>query len=278
MAKRTDFLNEDPWRVLRIMAEFVEGFETMSRVGWAVSVFGSARATPGDPYYEKARRLAHMLAKKRFAVITGGGPGIMEAANRGAREGGGPSVGLNITLPHEQPANPYADVRMDFHYFFARLMMFVKYACSFVCFPGGYGTLHEFFNSMSLIQTHKARRFPVILIGSEYWKGLVDWMRLTLLEHTPRMVDSSDLDLFTVTDDLDQVVAIIEKTRSTRQARLARKARLPVPAPDEPTGEGTVMGRRSIVYSSGENHSPTHVPISKRSHRRRSHHSRRRRL
>jgi len=187
-------------------------------------------------------------------------------------------VGLNITLPHEQPANPYADVRMDFHYFFARLMMFVKYACSFVCFPGGYGTLHEFFNSMSLIQTHKARRFPVILIGSEYWGGLVDWMRATLLEKRPSKIDPSDLELFTVTDDLDQAVEIIEKTRSARQARLARKAKLTVPAPEQLTGEGTVMGRRSIVYGSGENHSPAHVPLAKRLHRGRSRRSRRRRL
>jgi uncharacterized protein (TIGR00730 family) len=276
MPNRTDFLNEDPWRVFRIMAEFVEGFETMSRVGWAVSVFGSARTMPSDPYYEKARRLGQMLAKKGFAVITGGGPGIMEAASRGACEGGGPSVGLNITLPHEQQANPYADIRMDFHYFFARLMMFVKYACSFVCFPGGYGTLHEFFNSMSLIQTRKARRFPVILIGSEYWKGLVNWMRLTLLEHPPAKIDPRDLDLFTVTDSLDEAVAVIEKARAQRQARLARKAKLAVPAHDELSGEGTVMGRRSIVYSRGENQSPAHVPITKRLHRGRSHRSRRR--
>jgi uncharacterized protein (TIGR00730 family) len=276
MANRTDFLNEDPWRVFRIMSEFVEGFETMSRVGWAVSVFGSSRVPPTDPYYQKARRLAQMLAKKKFAVITGGGPGIMEAANRGAREGGGPSVGLNIMLPHEQPANPYADVRMDFHYFFARLMMFVKYACSFVCFPGGYGTLHEFFDSMSLIQTHKARRFPVILIGSEYWKGLLDWMRLTLLDYTPPTVDPGDLELFTVTDSLEEAVAIVEKTRAHRQARLGRRARLPVPTPDELSGEGTVMGRRSVVYTREGNHSPVHVPIAKRLRRGRPRRGRRR--
>ena len=250
MANSYDYLNEDPWRVFRIMGEFVEGFETMSRVGWAVSLFGSARTPADDPYYEQARRLARTLARKGFAVITGGGPGIMEAANRGAREGGGPSVGLNITLPQEQKANPYADIQMDFHYYFARLMMFVKYACSFVCFPGGYGTLHEFFNSMSLIQTHKARRFPVILVGKEYWKGLVDWMRQTALGNSPPMVDRADLDLFRVTDDLDEVVSVVEKARLRTEARLVRQAKRPLPTPEVLTGEGTVMGRRSVVYSS----------------------------
>ena len=258
-----DFLNEDPWRVFRIMSEFVEGFETMSRVGWAVSVFGSSRTVPSDPYYAKARHLAGMLARKGFAVITGGGPGIMEAANRGAREAGGPSVGLNITLPQQQPANPYANIRMDFRYFFARLMMFVKYACSFVCFPGGYGTLHEFFNSMSLIQTHKAQRFPVILIGSEYWSGLVDWMRRTMLDEAAPKVDAKDLNLFTVTDDLSQVVAIVEKTRARREAQLARRAKAPVAMPEQLTGEGTVMGQRAVVYSRGEDRqtpAPSSVP------------------
>lgn len=250
MGNGSDFLHEDPWRVFRVMSEFVEGFETMSRVGWAVSMFGSARTPPSAPYYAKARRLATMLARKGFAIITGGGPGIMEAANRGAREGGGKSVGLNITLPAEQEANPYADIRMDFHYFFARLVMFVKYACSFVCFPGGYGTLHEFFNSMSLIQTGKAQQFPVILIGSDYWKGLLHWMRLTLLTGTPPKVDPSDLALFTVTDDLDEAVAIVEEARSARQAAT------PALAPEDLTGEGTLMGRVATIYQRHENHPP----------------------
>ncbi|MCJ7543983.1 MAG: TIGR00730 family Rossman fold protein, partial [Phycisphaerae bacterium] len=201
----------------------------------------------GAPYYAQARRLATMLARKGFAIITGGGPGIMEAANRGAREGGGKSVGLNITLPSEQEANPYADIRMDFHYFFARLVMFVKYACSFVCFPGGYGTLHEFFNSMSLIQTGKAQQFPVILIGSQYWKGLLHWMRLTLLSSRPQMVGRGDLELFTLTDDLDEAVAIVEQARSARQAATAAVA------PEHLTGEGTLMGRVATVYRRREN-------------------------
>ncbi len=252
MTDHMEFLDEDPWRVFRIMSEFVEGFETMSHVGWAVSIFGSARSPRTDFYYAEARRLAQMLAKKGFAIITGGGPGIMEAANRGARDVGGCSVGLNITLPVEQKANPYANVRMDFHYFFARLVMFVKYACSFVCFPGGYGTLHEFFNSMSLIQTGKAEHFPVILIGSAYWKGLVDWMQKEMQDCQPPRADPSDLKLFTVTDDLEEAVAIIERTRSTRQAQLARRAVAPAVGPRVQTGEGTLMGQLSRVYN-GEN-------------------------
>jgi uncharacterized protein (TIGR00730 family) len=261
MANPTKFLYEDPWRVFRIMSEFVEGFETMSRVGWAVSIFGSARSPQSDPYYAQARRLAHMLAKKGFAIITGGGPGIMEAANRGAREAGGRSVGLNITLPIAQPANPYANIRMDFHYFFARLMIFVKYACSFVCFPGGYGTLHEFFNSMSLIQTGKARRFPVVLIGSAYWKGLVDWMRHDMLAHQPPRIDPDDLKLFTVTDDLNEAVALVEKSRLSRRARLVRQAAAPPTGPQGQTGEGTLMGQPATVYTGEKNAGRAAAPL-----------------
>jgi hypothetical protein len=260
MTDHMEYLNEDPWRVFRIMSEFVEGFETMSHVGWAVSVFGSARAPRTDPYYAEARKLAQILAKRGFAIITGGGPGIMEAANRGARDVGGCSVGLNITLPTEQKANPYADVRMDFHYFFARLVMFVKYACSFVCFPGGYGTLHEFFNSMSLIQTGKAERFPVILIGHDYWKGLVDWMRRDLLASRPPKVDPSDLKLFTITDDLEEAVAVIERTRAARQAQLARRAAAPAVGPHVQTGEGTLMGQLAKVYSGENGNSQAAIP------------------
>ena len=164
MTEQATFTNEDTWRVFRIMSEFVEGFETMSRIGPAVSIFGSARARKTAPDYVEARKLARTLAEQGFAIVTGGGPGIMEAANRGAADAGGTSVGLNITLPHEQKANPYANVQIDFHYFFARLVMFVKYSCAFVCLPGGFGTLHEFFNSMTLIQTGKAEMFPVVLM------------------------------------------------------------------------------------------------------------------
>ena len=237
--KDSGFVNEDPWRVFRIMAEFVEGYETMSRLGPAVSVFGSARTPKTDPYYAQARKLGRMLGKAGFGVITGGGPGIMEAANRGAREGGGESVGLNITLPHEQKANPYANIQLDFHYFFARLVMFVKYAVGFVCFPGGFGTLHEFYNSMTLIQTGKAEQFPVVLIGKDYWKGMVHWMQDEMLDGPHRMIDREDMSLFHVTDDLDETVKIIEEARKVELAR----EREPALGTHRPSGEGTVMGR-----------------------------------
>jgi len=175
------FYYEDLWRVFRIMAEFVEAFETMNKVGRAVSIFGSARTSVDDPYYAKARELAGELVKRKFAIITGGGPGIMEAANRGAYEAKGLSVGLNINLPMEQKPNPYQNVSLDFHYFFARKMMFVKYAGALVCFPGGFGTLDEFFEALTLIQTQKTPRFPVVCIGREYWSGLHDWIEKTLL-------------------------------------------------------------------------------------------------
>jgi len=234
-----DQFQEDTWRVFRIMSEFVDGFETMSYVGRGVSVFGSARTTRSHPDYIRARKLGRMLAEKGFPVITGGGPGIMEAANRGAHDGGGISVGLNITLPEEQVSNPWANVRLDFRYFFARLVMFVKYACSYVCFPGGFGTLHEFFNSMTLIQTGKSRRFPVILIGRSFWNGLGDWMQTAMIRRGYPKIDPGDMDLFTVTDSLHEAVRIIEQAR-------ARQEEQPPSRDDDATirtGEGTVMGR-----------------------------------
>jgi hypothetical protein len=231
MTEYAQFTQEDPWRVFRIMSEFVEGFETMSQFGPAVSVFGSARTPRSDPHYAKARALCGMLARRGLTIITGGGPGIMEAANRGASDVGGTSVGLNISLPMEQKAN--------FHYFFARMVMFMKYAQSFICFPGGFGTLHEFFNAMTLIQTDKAERFPVILVGRSYWKDMVKWIRRTMLDGPYEMISASDLDLFTVTDSLPQIVEIVE------EAVRAEKARQSAPAPTgsrRPSGEGTVMG------------------------------------
>ncbi len=234
------FIDEDPWRVFRIMSEFVEGFETMSRVGPAVSVFGSARTKSTDPFYRKARKLASMLAKKDLAIITGGGPGIMEAANRGAYEGGGTSIGLNISLPDEQEFNTYAEVRLDFHYFFARLMMFVKYACAFVCFPGGFGTLHEFFNSMTLIQTGKAEEFPVILIGRSFWSGLEQWMRSELTRKPNPKINPEDMELFTVTDSIDEATEIIVEARDVD---IRRRKQAAVPGGKRFTGEGTIMGR-----------------------------------
>src|SRR5881398_3882137 len=187
----------DTWRIFRIMAEFVEGFEVMAAVGRAVSIFGSARTRPDDPMYRAAEETARLLAKSKLAVITGGGPGIMEAANKGAFEAGGTSVGLNITLPQEQEANRYQTVGLDFHYFYARKVMFVKYASAFVCFPGGYGTLDEFFETITLIQTMKVEAFPIILYGSTFWSGLVDWMTETL---QPRFIDPEDLNIFRVVD------------------------------------------------------------------------------
>jgi hypothetical protein len=248
MTQISDFTTQDPWRVFRIMSEFVEGFEAMNDVGPAVSVFGSARTPRHDPYYAKARRLGKMLAQQGIAVITGGGPGIMEAANRGAREGHGLSIGLNITLPHEQTANPYAERRLDFRYFFARLVMFVKYACAYVCFPGGYGTLHEFFNSMALIQTGKAEAFPVVLIGREFWRGVVAWMRKDMLNWRHPTISRQDMDLFRVTDDLNEAVAVIE---AARQCRAARQARPLAATLHSPTAEGTVAGQPARVRKKG---------------------------
>ncbi len=209
---------QETWRVFRIMAEFVEGFEVMSRVGPAVSIFGSARTSPDDAMYATARRLGESLARAGLAVITGGGPGIMEAANRGALEAGGTSVGLNITLPHEQAANPFQNVKLEFHYFFARKVMFVKYALGYVCFPGGFGTLDEFFEAMTLVQTNKIESMPVVLIGTAYWSPLISWMRETLLEHNA-MISPGDLDLFYLTDDIDAAVEVIRTAQREREAR-----------------------------------------------------------
>ena len=205
-----DFQSEDTWRVFRIMSEFVEGFETMSKIGKAVSIFGSARTTPDDKYYKMAEQLAGELAKRGFAVITGGGPGIMEAANKGAHEAKGISVGLNINLPEEQTPNPYSNIGIDFHYFFTRKMMFVKYAWALVCFPGGFGTLDEFFESMTLVQTLKAPKFPVVCLGSDYWSSLTKWLKDVVLDRY-QGIDPEDLALFEVTDDVDAAVEFIEQ-------------------------------------------------------------------
>ena len=203
-----DFLDTDPWRALRILAEFVEGFDAMAKVGPAITVFGSARTQPDDPVYELARTIARRLAEAGYAIITGGGPGTMEAANRGCREGGGLSVGCNIELPHEQGMNPYVDLGVEFRYFFARKTMFVKYADGFVILPGGFGTLDELFESLTLIQVGKVRHFPVVLVGKAYWAGLLDWVRDTLMTHGA--VDETDLALLHVTDDPDEVVALVK--------------------------------------------------------------------
>jgi uncharacterized protein (TIGR00730 family) len=200
------FVHTDPWRVLRIMGEFVDGFDVLARVGLAVTVFGSARITEDSPWYAAAREVGAGIAKHGFAVITGGGPGIMEAANRGATEAGGLSIGCNIELPHEQSPNPYANLSIDFRYFFVRKTMFVKYSEAFVVFPGGFGTMDELFEALTLIQTSKVQRFPVVLYGSEYWTGLLEWIRGTLA--VEGMVSSDDLALVQVVDTTDEVCAI----------------------------------------------------------------------
>jgi uncharacterized protein (TIGR00730 family) len=202
-----DFLDSDPWRALRILSEFVEGFDALAAVGRAVTVFGSARVGAGEPAYEQTRTIARMLAEHGFAIITGGGPGIMEAANRGCREGGGLSIGCNIELPHEQGLNAYVDLGVEFKYFFARKTMFVKYADAFVIMPGGFGTLDELFEALTLIQTGKIRDFPVVLVGTAYWQGMLDWMRSVLLP--AGAVEEADIALLKLADDPAEVVDII---------------------------------------------------------------------
>jgi uncharacterized protein (TIGR00730 family) len=197
---------KDTWRIFRIMSEFVEGFEEMASIGPAVTIFGSARTPPMDPFYKQAEELARLLVKRKFSVITGGGPGIMEAANKGAFEAKGKSIGLNISLPQEQEANRYQTLSLDFHYFYARKVMFVKYASAFVCFPGGYGTLDEFFETITLIQTLKVEAFPIILFGSEYWNGLEQWMRKQLM---PRYIDDEDIEIFKIVDEPADAVKFI---------------------------------------------------------------------
>ncbi|MCK9196651.1 MAG: TIGR00730 family Rossman fold protein [Syntrophales bacterium] len=200
---------QESWRIFRIMAEFVDAIETLSGINHAISIFGSARVKPGDPYYEKTVVLSRQLAQEGFSVITGGGPGIMEAANKGAAEGGGKSVGMNIRLPFEQKPNPYANVHIDYKYFFIRKVMFVKYAMAYIILPGGFGTLDELFEALTLIQTKRIRSFPVILMGSEYWKGLIDWMKETMMREL--MIGKDDLDYFQVIDDPEEVVRHIKK-------------------------------------------------------------------
>jgi uncharacterized protein (TIGR00730 family) len=200
---------EESWRIFRIMAEFVEAIETLSRVKHAVSIFGSARTKPDDPYYQKAELLARLLAEKGFGVITGGGPGVMEAANKGAAGAGGQSVGMNIRLPFEQKPNPYANISIDYKYFFTRKVMFVKYAMAYVVLPGGFGTMDELFEALTLIQTKRIKSFPVVLMGSEYWKGLLDWLRKTMLHDNK--ISPADLELFQIIDDPEEAVKHIQK-------------------------------------------------------------------
>lgn len=241
----------DSWRIFRIMAEFVEGFEVLAPVGKAVTIFGSARTRPQGAMYKAAEETARLLAKAGFGVITGGGPGIMEAANKGAFEAGGTSIGCNISLPHEQESNSYQTISLDFHYFYARKVMFVKYASAFICFPGGYGTLDEFFETITLIQTLKVEAFPIILYGSKHWGGLVDWMKSELV---PEFIDEEDLNIFRLVDDPKEAVKLIKKGIRKHwwkpiDQELRREVRAEKGGPlagekSADTGEGTRYGSR----------------------------------
>ena len=209
----TDWVHTDPWRVLRIQAEFIEGFGALAELGPAIGVFGSARTQPDHPHYAVAERAGRLLADAGFAVLTGGGPGCMEAANKGAMEAGGTSVGLGIELPFESGLNEYVDIGINFRYFFARKTMFVKYAQGFIVMPGGFGTFDELFEALTLVQTRKVTSFPVVLFGSDYWQGLLDWARGSVLSYG--CIAERDLALLTVTDDVEEAVAIMRDSRAT---------------------------------------------------------------
>lgn len=217
------FTDTDPWRVMRIMSEFVDGFHALADIPPAVSVFGSARVDEADPMYANAMKVGSLLARSGFAVITGGGPGLMEAANRGCREGGGLSIGCNIELPFEQGMNDYIDLGIDFNYFFARKTMFVKYAEGFVVFPGGYGTLDELFEALTLSQTGKIHEFPIVLFGSDYWAGLVDWLRDTVGKEGK--ISPNDLSCFSVVDDpqevIDRILSAFKRRRRATESEVA---------------------------------------------------------
>jgi len=207
-----EFLHTDTWRVFRIMGEFVQGFEDLAHINNGVAIFGSARTLPDDPEYKAAQETAALLARAGFSVITGGGPGIMEAANRGAFEAGGTSVGCNIELPHEQGSNPYLTLSLRFKYFFVRKMMFVKYSDAFIIFPGGFGTMDELFEALTLIQTHKIHNFPVVLYGSQYWKGMLEWLRGPMLGEAKIVED--DLKRLHLTDSPSEIVEIVSRFQS----------------------------------------------------------------
>ena len=202
-----DFKLEESWRLFKIMGEFVDGVEALHHIGPAVTLFGSARIKPEDPIYKKATEIAALFVKEKFAIITGGGPGIMEGANRGAKEAGGTSVGLNIELPFEQIPNPYADIQVDFKYFFIRKVMLVKYALAYIIMPGGFGTLDELFEAVTLIQTERIKSFPVILVGSDYWQGLLDWIKERMLSE--KRISPDDLDILQIIDEPADIVKAV---------------------------------------------------------------------
>ncbi len=210
-----DIKGDESWRLFRIISEFTEGFDTLSGVHFAVSIFGSARTSPEDHYYKKASEIASKLAAEDISVITGGGPGIMEAANRGAFESKGQSIGLNIELPFEQVSNPYQTLALDFRYFFVRKVMFVKYSMGYVCMPGGFGTLDEFFEALTLVQTSKIFPLPIILFGSDFWGGLIEWMQSTMIQQG--VINHEDLEHIRICDDVDEVVDILKSHRNWKQ-------------------------------------------------------------
>ncbi|MFW9044370.1 TIGR00730 family Rossman fold protein [Corynebacterium striatum] len=218
-----EWQHADPWRVLRIQGEFVAGFDALSKLPKAVTVFGSARMGEGTPEYDLGVRVGEALAKSEYAVITGGGPGVMEAANRGAYEADGLSVGLGIELPHEQGLNEYVDLGLNFRYFFARKTMFLKYSQAFICLPGGMGTMDEFFEVLCMVQTGKVTNYPIVLMGTEYWSGLVEWLKSTLA--AGGFINPEDLDLFLVTDDVDEAVAHIVERHKVMSDKRVRNER-----------------------------------------------------
>jgi uncharacterized protein (TIGR00730 family) len=205
-----DITIEDSWRMFRIMAEFVDGFEALAKYHPAVSIFGSTRTRPGDEVYQRAEQIGKLLAENGFAVITGGGPGVMEAANKGAFSAGGKSIGLNIELPLEQKPNPYTNITLNFRYFFVRKVMFVKYAVAYIILPGGFGTMDELLESITLIQTKKIRPFPVILVGSNYWRGFLEWIKEVVLKEGK--ISSADLDILQLIDEPQEIIKTIKKT------------------------------------------------------------------
>lgn len=200
----------ESWRLFKIMGEFVEGVENLHDIGPAVSIFGSSRIKPDDPIYQKAERIAALFVKNKFAVITGGGGGIMEAANKGAAEAGGQSIGLNIVLPREQKPNPYSNIKLEFNYFFIRKVMFIKYAAAYIILPGGFGTLDELFESVTLIQTQRIKPLPVIMVGTDYWGGLKSWIESRLLVNE-KMISTNDFEILQVMDDPEEIVRAVKK-------------------------------------------------------------------
>ena len=221
-----DLKGDESWRMFRIISEFTEGFDKLADIRFAISIFGSARVKPDSPYYQAAQTISEVLASNGYSIISGGGPGVMEAANRGATSKNAPSIGLNIQLPSEQRPNQYQNLSLEFRYFFARKVMFVKYSIGYVCLPGGFGTLDEFFEALTLMQTHKIHPMPLILFGSEYWSGLMDWIKKTVLDN--HLIDKDDLNYISLTDDPLEVVDIMNRHRDWKLKKISEAGTLAV--------------------------------------------------